>query len=798
MRLSTFEGARDAVPKHVECAWESHVSSIFGPHKYNYTEKLSVPAFSPAEYPDGATRASRNVSRLWAFVADVDHVDRETALATLRRVHEAGLAAVAYSTWSHAGDPWRFRVVNPLTRPVTPVEWPAFWATMNRAYGGVCDPKCIDPARLYFGPYAPAGTEAENFRHVFDGAAIDVDRVLAAATSSPLLAPQPPMALTKLTRDGLERYAKQLKRKPNDYLAQMGESLALVVRGDSFAEHGDRDDTIWKLACLLGERFLECDPRSIAIHFAPSLALMSRVAPDCPTVDVVEEKVSRKQEQVRRERAAKEQQDEDHKTKRTKEAWGNCRSTPYTPEEIAAFGDVRHKFVIQYDRAFYLFFNGGYRGPFTDATVLNAAAVHLAPASSAGVQIYTLTDSGKTVFKNIKQLVDEYGTVANSTVVDLCAQKTVYDESERRIIEATCPLRPITPKYHEGIDRWLYILCWADPKYYENLKTWLAVVTRLDFICSALFLTGKKSVGKSLLALGIARLWTLNGPTPLEVAFGTFNDALAYCPFTFADETLPKDFRGYTKNAELRLHIQALERGYKRKYLPNSKLIGAIRCMIAAHDKSILRTAEAMSNNEVAGSIERYFYIPTNPEAANFLANLRPTTHERGWVSEDKIAEHVLWLRDNHRHESQGRFYVHVPDEALFRALSTQSGVKGSLCQWLVSYLLNPNEFHKSAYSNLYVRVKDGRLLANVHGPMKLWDTYIGKNERCPPTGILGRALAELSHESRLKYEDQQGVRTNYYVVDLENLFSWAEDNGFAERERLEAALAVDTPVKKL
>lgn len=791
-----FDGARDSVPKHLECTWENFAAGL-GPHDYSYTEKLSAPAFSPAEYPDGAERATKNVSRLWAFVADVDHVAQEVALATLRGVRDAKLAALAYSTWRHGEDPWRFRVVNPLTRPVTPAEWPAFWATMNRAYGGVCDPKCIDPARLYFGPYAPAGTEGKNFYHVFDGAPVNVDRVLASATTSPLLAPQAPMALVKLTRDGLERYAKQLKRKSSEYLMQMGDSLALVVKGDSFAQPGERDDTIFRLACILGERFAEYDPDSIAIHFAPSLSLMSRLAPDCPTVDDVAKKITRKQDDVRAERAAKEQQDEDHRTKRTKEAWGNCRSTPYTPEEIAAFGDMRHKLVIQQDRAFYLFFNGGYRGPFTDVTVLNAAAVHLSPASTLGAQLYTLTDGGKTVFKGIKQLVDEYGTVADSTVVDLRAQRTTYDEGERRIIEATCPLRPITPKYHEDIDRWLYVLCWADPKYYENLKTWLAVVTRLDFICSALFLTGKKSVGKSLLALGIARLWTLNGPTPLEVAFGAFNDALAYCPFTFADEQLPKDFRGYTKNAELRLHIQALERGYKRKYLPNSKLIGAIRCMIAAHDKSILRTAEAMSNNEVAGSIERYFYIPTNPEAASFLANLQPTTHERGWVSADKIAEHVLWLRDNHKHESQGRFYVHVPDEGLFRALSTQSGVKGALCQWLVSYLLEPKKFDNSAYSNLYVRVKGGKLLANVRGIMATWDTYVGKNERCPPTGILGRALAELSHEARPKHDDKQGVRVNYYVVDLENLFSWAEDNGFAERAQLEAALLVDTPDKK-
>jgi hypothetical protein len=152
-----------------------------------------------------------------------------------------------------------------------------------------------------------------------------------------------------------------------------------------------------------------------------------------------------------------------------------------------------------------------------------------------------------------------------------------------------------------------------------------------------------------------------------------------------------------------------------------------------------------------------------------------------------------MWLRENHQHQSQGRFYVHCPDENLFRVLSTQSGVKGAVCQWLVSYLLAPAKFDNSAYSNLYVRVKHGKLLANARGLMTNWDTFIGKNEKCPPIGILSRAISELSTGERLKYEDKQGVRTNYRVVEIKNLVSWVEDNDFSEPEVLLAALQRDT-----
>lgn len=792
MKISVFENAWDDTPKPYETTWDSFTREL-GPHEFHFLEKKQTPAFSPAEYRPGASRKDDQVVQLWMFVADVDHVDQATALETLRRLHAHQLAGVAYTSWRHAEDPWRFRIVNPLTRPVQPSEWPRFWATMNAAYGGVCDTTCTNLSRFYFGPYAPAGTEQQNWYHVFEGDPIDVDAVLRTSLAAAIPIVQAPLQFVKLSRDSLERYAKQLRRKSSEYHAAQGEALVNVCKGEPFADPGDRDNTIFRLARLVAERFPDADPASIATHFAPSLTLMAKLAPDCPSIDDVQSKVEKAQDEERAKRAEKAQEEESERAARIREAYKNGRSHPYTPEELESFGpNISKRWIIQRDRSYYLFFNGSYKGPYSETEVVNAAVRELAPASSAGVQLYMLNKGG-LAFKNVKTLVDEYGTVAESIIVDLHAQKTTYDEQERAIVEAACPLRPITPKFHADIDQWLRILCWNEPYYYENLKTWLAVVTRLDFICSALFLTGKRSVGKSLLALGIARLWTREGPTSLESVFASFNDQLTSCPFTFADEHLPKDFRGYTKFEELRAHIQEVERTYKRKYLANSKLLGATRTMIAAHNKTILKTPQTLSDDETLAIIQRFFHIPTNPEAATYLSELRPTTFERGWVSEDKIAEHVLWLRDNHPHESQGRFYVDVPDETLFRVLSTQSGAKGALCQWFVSYLLAPAQFHKSAYSNLYVRVKGGKLLANVRGPMTNWDVYIGKNEKCPPIGILSRALSELSTGERLKYDDRQGVRTNYRVIEIKNLLSWVEDNDFADPEALLAALRHDT-----
>jgi hypothetical protein len=127
--------------------------------------------------------------------------------------------------------------------------------------------------------------------------------------------------------------------------------------------------------------------------------------------------------------------------------------------------------------------------------------------------------------------------------------------------------------------------------------------------------------------------------------------------------------------------------------------------------------------------------------------------------------------------------------------LTTGSGTKSAVCQWLVSFLLEPNEFHKSAYSQLYVRVKAKRLLVNVRGIMSCWDIYVGKNEKCPQTNRLSQAITELSvHDLRPKFANKRGIPTNYRVIETQNLLSWAHATGFASYEQILAGLERDTP----
>ena len=910
VKVSHFDHAKDTDPKQADITWEFFTAEL-GPHDFTHQVKKFVPCFSPAEYDldePGVERDDDFVKRLSLFVLDVDEVTEATFHALVAYVQQLGLAAVVYSTWSHAEalatkGLWKFRVVIPLDVPVEAPRWREFWAKANYGvFGGVGDAKCVNESRLYFGPFAPAGTEAVNFYFVMPGNPLTTASVfalpmpaqsvsgtqgaleeqkfktssqqaidlLAAAwpaqrrheahlalaggllgsgypddaaleflcavarqhagseeerdkresavqhTREQIAAGQNITGWTTLgsivgydvvekvracvekppdvTADQLKRYAKQLKRSKIDQKSEIGDALERVCEGRVFPE-----PLALRVAAELGTRFVDYDPKSLAEMFTTSIAAMRKDG-EGVSVEQVEARIKLKQDEARQKReetrkliAEREQQVEEDKASRIRQSFNNGRSHPYTADELRACAQQvanGQQWVIQKDRAFYFFHHVGFRGPYTEAEAHNAALRELAPAVTAGVNLFKINKDGSADFKSLKQIVAEYGSVADELVIDMRAQTTRYEPYTRTIVEASCPLRPIAPVYHPEIDEWLWWL--AGDEFWLDLKTWLAILPRLDIIRVALFLTGKASVGKSMLALGCSRLWTTRGPTSLEAAFGSFNDLVAHCPLCFADEQLPKNFRGYTMNPELRQHIQATERTYKRKYLPNGKLIGVTPTIVAAHDRSILRTPEHLSNNEILAIMDRYFHIATRPEAADYLARLRPTTFERGWVEGDKIAEFVMWLYYNHQHQSQGRFYINRPDVENTRWLATSSGARSSVLRWLCSYLADRRKFETDANTLMLVRVYQGQLLVNIRGLLEYWDKYIG-NEKCPPAGDLATTISELSHAKRVQLRNGKGVPTNYRSIELGNIYAWAKNSDLITEDEIQKQLAVDS-----
>ena len=781
MIVSLYDSARDNVPKRRELTWEAFAASL-GPHDFTRKTKLLLPAWSPAEYAAGDTRANENVIAIHALALDLDGVTEAEAMRACSTFPDHGLAGIVHTSWSHADDPWRLRLIAPFARPVEPDEWESVWAAANELFGGMADPQRKDPAGIYFGAFAPPGTEDHHFFETFPGAFLDPDEL--GGTGSPGKPAPPAGGSEPLSHDRLLSFAKALRRKTDDYLSHVGATLIKVCDGEPFAESGDRDNTIFRLSCVIAKRFPDADPASVAAHFTSSIEKMGT---DCPDVSVVEYKIRRQQESIREERAAQARQEAELHATRIREAFGNGREEPYTQDELEAFGpNIAKRWVIQRGRTFYLFRAGSYVGPYSDADVLNAAIRDLSPASSAGVELFRVDRRGNVSRRAINDLVERYGTVAESVRLDLLAQATVYDEDTRSIVEAPCPRRELRAVHHEPIAKWLELM--AGDRLPE-LLTWLAALVRLDRPCVVLFLTGPPGTGKTLLPMGSSRIWTIDQPTPLEDLLGPFNSAIAHCPLVLGDEQLPKDFRGFSKTAELRQAVQATVRPYREKYRPTATLHGAIRIVITANNEEILATPENLAANDIAAIIDRYLHVPTSRDAAVYLRN----TDTSGWVERDMIAEHVLWLAENHEWTARGRFVIETQDAALHRSLTTRSGNRSAVCQWLCSYLLNPAPFDNDGRSAKLVRIHEGRLLANTQGLVSCWGIYV-QNEACPPTGRMSSAIASLSTERRLRLHGEAGKpRINYREIDVENLVAWAEETGYASREDLEQALTQAT-----
>lgn len=777
MRFSIFHGAKDNTPKPGDLAWPDFVKSIT-PHKFRpYADKLLCDAFSPATFTEGATRANANVEAISMFVADLDAVSDDEIERFSKAVTDHGWACLMHTTWSHYAKPNSLRAILPLSRPASPEEWPDLWDRINDALGAYADPQCRDLARLYFRAAAPERTYKSAFCHTFKGDPVPVDDLPDTS---------PTTSREHVTSEQLRRFARMLSRKRDDVSQERGTTITRILAGEQFAEPGNIDTTIFNLSLLLAERFVDADPESIAGHFMASLAQMMRtgVSQSEWTLEKVAYKIDRAQQTLRRERDAIERDFEVATKRRIKDAFGTDRDEPYTKAEYEK--TPPHRWIIQKGRSYYARVGDDYRGPYTQDEAQSAITRDLAPAHPH-VELYTVSAQGERAPKTLGRLVREVSFVANDVAVSLSAQKAYFDEKARTLVEAPTPLRQIKPHFYPEIDKWLDLLGGENA---HLLKAWIKYVTKLKKPCTALFLTGHKMTGKSVIAEGLSKLWTPLGlPTPLETVLGTsFNDSQLRCPLVFADERLPTDHRGRVLNAELRHYIQARRRPLRRKFLPNSDMLGAVRLIISANNEEILSTTENLSNHDIGAIVDRYLHIPVKIDAYHYLQDVDAST----WVEEDKIASHALWLRDKHPHKPNGRFLVHAEDNELHSRLISGSGIRSAVLQFCVGYLLDPVRVDNDARGAYWIRVNCGRLCVNPRVFINCWGHYVS-NEACPPTGRLASAVNALSTDVSTRLRIPGSGRPNYKIIDPAHLVAWGVQTGFATKEEIDKALEQDT-----
>jgi hypothetical protein len=838
--ITLYEGANDQTPQSYALAngW-ADVRALIGEHREmggpypDGKTPIRTPAFSPAEF-DGQIdpktglpgRKKKNVERVHFAVVDIDGCDPAEFVDFLRRIE--GIAAIAYTTYNHgikAGG--RYRVLMPFTRPVLAAEWPKFWRWLDHAAGPsrtAKDGRLLDKLtknadRLYFMPARPGAPRPTDFVLEQPGAPIDVDQAIAIGSTikdeDEPGAPETkrdPTKLVAITQNDLKDLATTLKARKSADEKALGKAVDAIVKGEVYADAGNRDIVLFKIASRLADFFTNVDPEQAATLFIQSVeATCMRYGDGDPDTDIdkIVDKIARTQDEARAKQAQLEEEKAAELKREIQQAFRALnieRDTPYTGDELRTYraevglppepstGEeaFSKRWIIQRGRSYYVFVGGEYLAPLTSDELALSVRRDLSPAYAAGVRLEKFTANGDLVRKSVEDLVQDYGTSARKVTVNLAAQRTQYIAQTQEIIEAPCPVRTdIVACNHPEIDRWLYELAGGNAEDAHRLRSWLAFLTYLDQPCVALYLDGEGGVGKTLLAKGAARIWTKGGPSEFSQAISAFNDSIIQCPLVFADEKLPKEIISEGTRL-LREFQQNTTRRLNRKHLPGAQMVGAIRMIMAANGKTMIETQESLSDVDIAAISERILYVNATNKARDVL-RVEFGDRVNELVTRDLIAEHALYLRDSAAQEKpQGRFMIHTGARGeLARALTTHSGVRAIVCQWLVAYLQNPKKYDRRA--DYLCHVREGSLWVNAQALADAWDEY-PTNAKAPVAHKISQALAGLSHKERRQARLPKPV--NYYVIDTENLVSWAEENAFSSREEIETALSKPTNVE--
>lgn len=842
MRITRYRNERDASPEVVEVEWDT-LAALLTDHTRSPCSAgtcpgrdcahKSGPAWSPVLMRPCPARCHRagtssdcgggrfhrlnaNVEALTVGVFDLDHLSLEQFDAVARAVASSGLAAIVHSTHSHKPPAdLCLRLVLPFNREATAEEGPRLRAAIIARLGLPADPKTKDVSRLYFLPSTPV--DGEPIAEVLTGGRIVVDEWLKFAPAAtrydplgivapPAPLPPAPEALTEGGPVDLERLRERLRHvtKP-----ESKELARTIVDGRPLAEEGARDDTLNRAVSLCACALPAETPNEAIIELLrPSVLGMPGDPPPGQSdwLALALYKLERARERRTANDAVRDQFNAEVRARLCREAAaaipveelapGEDPAAAYTPEQLAKWfaeqdcadaEEFQRRWIIQRGKAFWVFAHGLYRSPISNDDLAVSLPRDLARVPEELIALSRENAEGNTRPAKPAEILRDHATVARDVQASLALQRSYYDPATQTFFEAVRPLRRIQPREHVEIQYWLQLL---GGDQVDKLLDWVATVMRLDRQSCALYFNGEPGVGKNLFACGLARLWTTGGPAELLRVLQGFNDAITMCPLAFADEALPQQ-KGIT--SELRRLVGSTSRNLNRKFLPTCNLDGALRLVLAGNNDRLLDTGEDLSANDLDAVAGRFLYLRPNPEAREYMLDLGGPPVVGKWITEDLLAEHALWLRDNRKVNEGARFLVEGVSTEFHEHLATGSGMSGLVCEWLVRYLVDPVTARPAAGRAQLVIVGEGEVWANTEALAgdSAWKARV-PSANVPSATKIGRALRNLSLDPsgeapRILLGDKQYT---FHRIKPALLLSWAERAQVGDLDELRRRIA--------
>ncbi len=536
-----------------------------------------------------------------------------------------------------------------------------------------------------------------------------------------------------------------------------GKMMALVFKGESFAEPGNRNSLLNTASSVLTFNAFNVYPQveapALAEVFRPSLTVWA----DEPTakktleeeMEIVTGMISghlvdaaRKKEETERVNAEILSTLRRGCQRQTRTSAAPLAEKKKEPEEDPAQvseeekTELLHLFVLIGLKNYYILGEAGYEGPYSENQL--KTAMRDAFEGVPLIQWYNFDEDGVATKKTLTQLLNDYATVVREVVYDSTISNNYFEDKNKTLFIACASMRELTPVYNPDVDRWLRLL---GGKHADKLLDWIATIPLLSKQTCCLYLSGAQGTGKTLLSHGLARLWKeRGGPTELAHVVSTFNADLLRCPLVVADEEIPHNLT----TGALRDIIGSSAFTISQKYMPNSSLHGAVRVLLLANNDKMLVRDEELTSDDIKAIAKRFLHIETTPESQEYLSD----TDTDGWIDDDIIAKHALWLVKNRKVVPGKRFLVEGEETRMHRKLAMQVPTVKMTVEWLVRYLKGKPTGQQ--LSGLVVG--DGKVLVAATALSQGWELFIS-SRKVPATHQINDALKVISEARRVSVD---------------------------------------------
>lgn len=720
------------------------------------------------------TRSKAHVKETNAIALDIDDVSDEQLAKALE-----ALDPYTYAAWTThksganvVGNNTRLRIVVPLRKAVPANQHTNVWNQLNHLVGNIVDTSTRDASRLNFLPSTFDIDLAEAWQN--DGEWFNPSLLEAVKEdASPVVDENDPFTTNQM----FERVKRKLARMSKDNVCK--EASRSLLKNQPFSIEGDRHRAIVDLTWYIATRAKEIHLTDEVIRrlFVGSCAVMQHEDPDSPGAEdavaayrgaVAKAKDLEKKAREENEQKAQESQLQGKEPLEEKDLQRLADEVGCTLEQL------KKRWIIQKDSTFWILKPDGSYSQAVSLTDGRLVAVEY--LAQTPVRINDFTSRGLRR-KGIAEIAEEYGSAADRVVADLSIQKTVFDAEERTMIEAVTPIRKITPRKNESVAKWLELL---GGDQHDKLLDWFAVCPDLTRNLCALYIAGLPGAGKTLIAAGLARIWSKGGATELDTILENFNEELTECPLILGDEALPKTWKGAPITTRLRSIISQTSRTLSRKFRSPVPLRGCVRLILTANNDFLLDSKEMASQEDLSAVAQRFLYVKAEQNAVDYLQQLGRERIHNEWVLNDGLAAHALWLAGQRAVAQGPRFAVEGDVTAMHRMLMTGSQWNALVCEWLVRYCMRPNDHDRKADG--LIRIKDGDLLVNEQAIIDGWQIYLSHVRKEPETRNIVRALRALSYDKRpqLRY---RGARIRYRCVKIEHLVDWSESSNIGDPE---------------